>query len=197
MIRFLLLLSVSLVGVGAIAQSTVLKKIIQEQKDAQSQYWDEHGYYHDGGKDIRDSIPYPKSFSAYYIYPSILRAVNYSRMEMWDDLSLGLEEAVYFNGADFTAEEQLVIFNRLGKELRENDFETWIEMSGANMAALHVRSDGDEISNFLIIGLVDGVFQGLDFRGKMTPEQLMELRNIDLDTVQEDLLGNMNSLLNL
>ena len=70
-------------------------------------------------------------------------------------------------------------------------------MSGANMAALHVRSDGDEISNFLIIGLVDGVFQGLDFRGKMTPEQLMELRNIDLDTVQEDLLGNMNSLLNL
>ena len=195
MIRSILVFSCMLFGLIASAQSTVISRILKEQDDARTQYWEENPWR--GGPDPRDSIPYPKAFSEYYVYPSILRAVNYSRIEMWDNLSMGLEEAVYINGSDFTTEEQLVLFKRIGKELREDGFETWIEMTGANMAALHVKSDGDEISNFVIIGLLEDRFQGLDFRGKMTPEQLMELRNIDMDAVQEDLLGNMNSLLDL
>lgn len=196
--RLALLSLCLLLSAAAFGQSKVIWSILWEQKQATLEYYDEYGPIYDLDEDPEGTRPEPPHrFSDWYVYPSVVRAVNVSRIEMYDELSYGLEEAVYLNGAAFTDAESNKLFTRIGKDLGEAGFDTWMEVTGANRAALYVKSDKDVITHFILQGNIEGKLMVLDYKGTLTVQQLMELRNMDLDTISADLLGGLSSYIDL
>ncbi|MCH2199203.1 MAG: hypothetical protein MK081_10510 [Flavobacteriales bacterium] len=198
--RLLFLPLFLLLNFTSYGQSDAILDVMKESDEKKEAYWDARrdAWRNPDAGVHADSIVPPEVFRGYWIYPSTMRAINVSRAALWDDLSIGLEQTVILVSADMKKETMVEEFRSINEELKEQGFETWIDMSGTNFAALQVSEAEGEIRHFVGLGMYNDQFMIIDYEGKMTPEQLMELRNMSMEDTMDGLFNeNVLSLFGL
>ncbi len=130
----------------------------------------------------------PLVFDDNYLYPSIVRAMNFQGDTLLNELSIQMTELTYLTSAGGTKKDALEALNALRPELEEAGFEVWIEYSGDPSGWLVVKSHDELITHLVGAMLQQEKLLIVDYKGKLTPQQLVELRNLDM----QKLTGTLN-----
>lgn len=181
-----------LFAVGLSAQSEALQLELARFDEERSAYVEKRREaYTSNGEIDPDSIIEPGGLSKGFLYPSVIRALNIGNDPVLNDFTNTIEQLVIGKCSGMTPEEENAFFKRMIGQLKADAYEVWIEMEGGLRGALLVQEENGVITSFVL--LQDSPeFEGLivvDFEGEMTPEMLMELRNLDAEKLTKS-LGN-------
>lgn len=184
--RLLLLLVFTLLSSGLVAQCEAVSEWLKSHKVGSIIQNIED--YRVVEEEMKDSL----RLSVQYFYGSVGRALSNAVAPDFAEITAQMNLLIVVQGTSNKRtflEEQ----NKLLPDLEKEGFEVWANMSGAMNALLVAQQEGDDVTAFVLLALIEGEqLMLLDYEGKVDPQVLLDLMNSDGKAVQQ--LMNLNQL---